>query len=291
MDDRYTAPMCLLSFGMVIVVFALSPIVPIIDFTLNTWGSLHFGIFLTTTGTFWVLGVYSRIMDESIDDRDIPDTDSHIDDGLLAKLTPAELLLRSDNLDKVRSNLRTGTSILMGLGSALLLWIASTSIFPLETHFLLLLGSFCLILMAVISILFSFRDPSERSRKIVLREGLVPTNLTKSEYEKQLQLVIGEKEEILSSMRTLISFGLLLFIVSTILAIVAPLYVNTPTMSDEATIEGGVAMMSWLASGITLLASLGRLGYLIIGRHFLGIVGVSSAEFMPTRVSSVPTDD
>jgi hypothetical protein len=243
-------------------------------------------IFLAVAA-FWSLGVFSRAMDESIEKK-IPKIDSPSDDRKVAKLSSQELVLRSDHLDKIRSNLRNGISILMGIGSALLLWISSTTIFRPETHRLLLISSLCLIIMAILGILFSFRNPSERSKRIILNEGLVPKKITVAEYETQLELVIDEKVEILSSMRTLISFGLLLFTSAVILAQVAPFYVNFPSIPEGTAIEGIGALAVWIWSGMSLFLVLGRLGYLIIGRHFLGIIGVSASEFMPTKETLEP---
>lgn len=278
--------MCILAIGTIFITIILEATEHpfLLDWNTTQFGCFHFGLFLVSVGSFWCLGVISQILDESVEKMNLGSETSQDAQESIVILDPNQLHARSDNLDKVRSNLRTGTGILMGVGSALLVWLIGIYDNASISHFLAILGSACLAFMAMVAILFSFRNPTERSPHISLREGLVPVGLTKTEYRKQLEMIVYEKEETLLTMRSSIGLGLLLLMALLILAALVPTYIAIP-FGDEVGLDGAIAMSLIVASGSSLLGTLVRFGYLVIGRHFLGIVGASSHDILSTRVN------
>ena len=95
-----------------------------------------------------------------------------------------DLLGRSDNLDKVRSNLRNGTSIILAIGTAISVWLMNYSITPEISHQLLFVASVFLVVMTLISVLLSFSDSTLHVGIPRIQEGLLPNVETKEEYQK-----------------------------------------------------------------------------------------------------------
>ncbi len=275
-EKKVTKPLSFVNLGLIIVFFLIDTDVSIaiVNMTYVQMAWFHLGLLFIWCGVLWILIILSGNFDESAKRNGLDDEDVQVSSEPKYIAEPELLLGRSDILDKVRSNLRNGISILLGISSALILWISNTTItFPLQA--LMMFGGACLILMAILAILFSFRSPTDRLDQISLREGLVPSEMTKTEYTRQIELVIQEKEETLSNMRTLIGVGLLLFIMVNIIAVLIPMYYPFPPTAESENWVQGMAMGSYMSSCIAMVITLLYLGSLIIGKQFLGITDAS----------------
>lgn len=181
-------------------------------------------------------------------------------------MPPEELLRRSDQLDKVQSYLRTGISILLGIGAALLLWALEVELTPDYYDQFLVAASGFLAFSAVVAILFSFAHPSALHGGRGLGEGLVPTDPWKDKFCQELKEIISAKEYILKRMRTSIGMGLFMFVILLGLSFGFQTFYE---VSYQPAYPISLIFLLPLGSMTFFLFSLGSL---VVGRPILGIL-------------------
>jgi hypothetical protein len=171
-----------------------------------------------------------------------------------------QILSRSDILDKVRGNIRTGTAVVMGIGSGIFWWLLSLGrpLASIESAFLIASGG--LAFFSAAGLLVSFSHVTKDERTGFLGEDLLPSTQSKEEYTRQLATIVRTKAQILSQIRQAIGVGLLWFIVFALLGASLPIYFATTLASSIPLI----AMSTLVPLGIMAM-TIGRFTQIVIG--------------------------
>ncbi len=171
-----------------------------------------------------------------------------------------QILSRSDILDKVRGNIRTGTAVVMGIGSGIFWWLLSLGrpLASIESAFLMASGG--LAFFSAAGLLVSFSHVTKDERTGFLGEDLLPSTQSKEQYTRQLVTIVRTKAQILSRIRQAIGVGLLWFIVFTLLGASLPIYFATTLASSIPLI----AVSTLVPLGI-MAVTIGRFTQIVIG--------------------------
>ena len=236
--------------------FILFPLTPLLDY-----------IFLQLAQTMMWAGAYAILKSYKLGYNEaLRAAKFTIIEGEKYTLSPEELLRRSDQLDKVQSYLRTGISLLLGIGTALLLWTLNVELIPEYYNLLLMSASGVLTFFAVVAILFSFAQPSSIHGTNGLGEGLLPISHGKEQYCQELKEVIISKEYILKRMRTAIGMGLSLFI------LLLGLSVGFQTFYDISYQPAFPVDLVFLIPLGVMTAFFYSISFFVIGRPIFGII-------------------
>ncbi len=161
------------------------------------------------------------------------DTTSHENAGenteklLTASLNIDQLLGRSDILDKTRGNMRTGASVVLGIGSGISWWIVNQNGSESIIELMFLIAGAGLALFSVGGLLISLSHIAGESEGIFLGEDLIPENLSTDQYVEQLKRIIRLKARTLSYVRQAIGIGMVWFILLCLVGASLPLYFAT----------------------------------------------------------------
>lgn len=160
---------------------------------------------------------------------------------------------RSDALDKTRGHMRSGISIVTGIGVIILGWLLDYgSEHQLSvTEVLLLIGGVALVTSHLIAIVQSFVREDLSVSGIVLTEGLIPNTNDHALYLEQLKREIAQKERSHRNMRRSVAFGIVVFVVATCLGLLLPIYLAA-TMSLE---YFPILLLSAIPLGLIAIAS------------------------------------
>ncbi len=265
MSERWTIVSLLLF--CIFVIFAiprsstviLIPLTPFQDYIL-----LQLSQTMMWGGGFFIVLAYRAGYQETLRSSR-PATFTKADDEPYT-MPPEELLRRSDQMDKVQSYLRTGISILLGIGAALLLWTLEVELTPAYFDQFLVVASGFLAFSAVVAVLFSFAHPTALHGGKGLGEGLVPTEPRKEKYCQELKEIIAAKEYILKRMRTAIGMGLFMFV------ILLGLSVGFQTFYEVSYQPAYPISLIFLLPLGSMAFFFFSLGSLVVGRPILGII-------------------
>jgi len=187
--------------------------------------------------------------------------------GQIVSLDIDQLLGRSDILDKTRGNLRTGASVVLGIGSGISWWIVNNDNLASPIDIILLVASAGLAVFSVGGLLVSFSHLPGESRGITIGEELIPEELSMDKYLSQLKEVVRHKVRILSSIRQTIGVGMLWFILVGLVGVSLPIYLST-TVTPSYPI---IALLTGVPITIMMYA-IARLCYLLLGDQGLRLM-------------------
>lgn len=174
---------------------------------------------------------------------------------------------RSDSMDMLMHHLRSGISILLGIVTAVILWLLSLTS-PLDyVEDAFLLGSASLALLAVISLLLSFGDTSVRAYGTTLEEDLIPHTQKESQYIAQLREMLINKRKVTHQMKETIGVGLVLFIAVPAIRMLNPILSSIPAVPSEPLISA----LSFVSTGLMLFLIV-MIGMIIVGNLGIRIV-------------------
>lgn len=233
--------------------------------TISMWLAAIFGIKKTTSR-------WDRALDKTLAKA----PPSHVGEQPY-KLPIDELLNRSDHLDDVLSNLRTGISILLGIGAALVVWATSKTPFASTIVSGMVIASALLVLSAILAILQSFSNPELQLGASGIGEGLLPNQRSKPEYIGVLESLIQMKERSLRNMRTMIGLGLIGFFLFAVLGFFVPSLMQTAPPPEgiwTTTYLQNLQILNLLAMAIFLF----QIASMVLGRHILGITDIRFEE-------------
>jgi len=223
-------------------------------------------------GIFGIYGYIKQFNFELDDDKPQTVTGSKITKRKHYRLEISHLLSRSDHLDKVRSNLRNGIAIILGIGTSILIYVASLPVSTVYEKEYLILSAGLLVFLTVLGILFSFSNPGNLIGTAGFGEGLVPLDMTEEEYQTDLELIIRIKEDILSRMRSYVGIGLVLFISTAAVSFFNPILLEDIPV-EFLGYERIFASILQSSSLVLLLVFLALLMMTIMGKYVLGIFG------------------
>ena len=235
--------------------------VTVLNYTLDKLLILFAGL---TTIAYAIF--YQKQHDEDVQSQIEPSNSS--DEVYIPKIST--LITCSHNLDKVRSNLRTGVIFIFGIGVALLAGIQNYGSIFGDIQPFLFIGSGGLVLCTLVAILFSFSNPIVRLGLGNIGEGLVSTDLTRDEYQDTLISIINEKESHLGRMRTVMQLGIMMLLLSGAMSLMSVFFNQTlPNVSDLSVL----AVLSFLNLLSTMSLVLGIFFAIIIifGRAVIGL--------------------
>lgn len=116
------------------------------------------------------------------------------------------LVARSDHLDDFMGSLRTGASVLLGLGIGYLVW----SGFALLPFFAgLTVGMLSLAIASFLAIVLSFSSTRRRSNGHELDHSLLPQGQSIDEYKRSLRKIVEKKSRVIGRMEAVIGTGLM----------------------------------------------------------------------------------
>lgn len=193
------------------------------------------------------------------------------------ELSYKELLNRSDHLDDILHNLRTGISILLGIGATLVVWTISDISFSDTFVGGVLLASGLLVLSAILAILQSFSNPGLQLGNSSIGEGLLPDQRSKPEYVIVLRNLIQAKERSLKNMRTMIGLGLIGFFLFAVLGYYLPGFMQTPPPPEGVWTTTHLENLQIL-NLLTMAIFLFQIASMVLGRHILGITDIRFEE-------------
>jgi hypothetical protein len=164
---------------------------------------------------------------------------------------------RSNHLEGINNNLRTGASILLTLGASSTIWIQNITQ-TLQSS--LQLGFIALAFCAFFAIVFTFTSTKVESNGFKLGPSLVPSGQTSSLYIKQLKDVIREKQKIIGRIQFLIGIGLLYLVTFALAGILLGMMPNA-----WAIIQEPMTMIPLWTVLFLILIDSGLLSYLVFG--------------------------
>lgn len=188
-----------------------------------------------------------------------------------------ELLKRSDHLDEVLSNLRTGISILLGIGAALVVWAIGDTTFSSTILGGMMIASALLVFSAILAILQSFSNPELQLGASGIGEGLLPNQRSKLEYIGVLENLIQVKERSLRNMRTMVGLGLIGFFLFAVFGFSLPSLLQTPPPPEgfwTTTYLENLQLLNLFTMAIFLF----QVASMVLGRHILGIIDIRFEE-------------
>jgi hypothetical protein len=250
---------------------------PFIQLTQFQFHLLFYSVFIC----WWISGISGLIgyvkqvkyeINES-DNQDATIPTAKTIEKELYKLTIDQLLSRSDQLDKVRSNLRNGIAIILGVGTSVLVFVSSLPDSTIYRKEYLVLSAGLLVFLTVLGILFSFSNPSYLIGVSGFGEGLVPYDMTQSEYCEILELMIYSKEQILSRMRYFVGIGLILFMTLSAISFFSSVY-TFPIPNDFSGLEIFVINAVIDLSYLLLFVFLAFLAFTVASKYVLGIISI-----------------
>ncbi|MBD3407595.1 MAG: hypothetical protein GF411_15875 [Candidatus Lokiarchaeota archaeon] len=203
------------------------------------------------------------------DEGEIDDT--RISESQTTSIDAHYYLSRSDNLDKVRSNLRNGAYVFFGLGTLIASAPLNTNIEPIIISSGLIVGGGILALGALISVIQSFADVSVKYPG-ALGDDLLPSEDKTKVRLSQLRLTITSKAKILVTMRRTLGMGLFGFIFTLILSFIGSHFVYLPQSitsdSNLLIVLSGI----YLSSLIVLMVASIIIAKAILGKNGIGIL-------------------
>ncbi|MFQ5832304.1 MAG: hypothetical protein ACE5H4_06365 [Candidatus Thorarchaeota archaeon] len=231
----------------------------------------------------WAIGSFAvkryttkadRLLDESILQR----KQSTQAKGTPFELPTEQLLERSDHLDDVRNNLRTGISVLLAIGIGVIIWLlGNTVLLSTQVGQGLLVAAGALIGSATFAVLVSYTDYTLHQGDNGMGEGLLPESLTEEQYGNEIKSIVHTKQEILRRMRRSIGLGLLGFLVAAIGGFFMPSITTTPP-APEAPVTMSSLTTLQTVTAISMFSFLVLLGAAIVGRHVLGVMKLKTDE-------------
>ncbi len=172
-------------------------------------------------------------------------------------------IARSDSMDRYIHYLRSGISIILGIFTAVIIWLLNLS--PLDiVEEALLYGAISLAFLSVISLLLSFGDTSVSSYSTTLDNDLIPHSQTQSQYIAQLRQMLMNKRRISNQMKKVFGVGLMLFIIVPAIQILQPIISSIPVTPSEPLVS-----FASIISSVALFFLVAMVGILVVGN--LGI--------------------
>ncbi|MFW9887480.1 MAG: hypothetical protein ACFFER_04820 [Candidatus Thorarchaeota archaeon] len=178
-----------------------------------------------------------------------------------------QLLSRSDILDKTRGNIRTGASVILGIGSGISWWIINLNRLLSVIEYMFLIAGAGLAFFSVGGLLISFSHIVSDSTETSLSEDLIPEKLTKKQYSEQLKIIIRLKAKTLSHVRQAIGVGMLWFILLGLIGASLPIYFAT-TITPSYPL---FAVTTLIPITIMLIAIV-RFSRIVLGPRGLGLM-------------------
>lgn len=173
---------------------------------------------------------------------------------------------RSDSMDRYTHYLRSGISIILGISTAIIIWLLNLS--PLDIfEEALFFGATALAIFSVLSLLLSFGDTSVSAFGSTLENDLIPHSQTKSQYIAQLRQMLMNKCRINTQMKKIFGIGLLLFIVTPIIQIFQPLLSSISVTPSAPIVSFASFISSFLMFALIILLGILAVGNL--GIHLL----------------------
>jgi hypothetical protein len=216
-------------FGVLglMLVLAGSMMVPRVDLELVRGLLFLIGLsFLNLTGVCSTYYLSARYM-VNLGTENKEDSKEENKKKRFVSLSIDQLLGRSDILDKTRGNIRTGASVVLGIGSGIAWWIINVNRTLSVIELMFLIAGIGLAFFSVGGLLISFSHIVSDSTEISLSDDLIPDKLTKKQYVEQLKVIIKLKAKTLSHVRQAIGVGMLWFILLGLIGASLPIYYAT----------------------------------------------------------------
>lgn len=142
--------------------------------------------------------------------------------GPAYNLEISHLITRSGHLEAQISGLRTGTSILLTVGTGLFLWIIGQETSPAQpvASLALFLAPFALVVISFIGFILSFTSIVVRENGHQLSTSLLPNGLPEDLYKKLLVKAVKRREEVLAKVIDPVRSSIIVFFIFVLWAVI-----------------------------------------------------------------------